>query len=525
MHTSIQSYEKLQSQYEEFMATSPTEVGTVESGKKLLTKIRSTGRYTTDPVTRELYAQMARDVGERLRETTGGYFPVRLEALQVLGSTPFVYGRPVRPDEFVGRDHELRTIFNRLRNCESTAVVGEPHIGKTSLLLKLTDERTQKIHFGDDAQRLLVNLLDLHYIGNDYTPAAFWADALYTLCKHSDYSSTSAITRLEQPAQTGYTPRHLELLFKRLADDGQQLVLLLDEFERLLVHPNFQDPTFFGLLRSLATRTGGLAFVIASRLSVAEMNERGQVLQAVTGSPFFNNMVNMPLGPFDERSAEKLLDQAGDALSPGDRRFVRRVAGRHPFLLQAMAATLLETSGDDRWACAAERFYEQIAFHFDDLWRALDDRTRTTAVILCLIELGGRAVGREFSCGEIERVDAFGPELRKLAKRGLAEQVGEGSQFDYDHLLLWQEERWTVGAQAFAWWVRDVVVTGIHQVPAYDEWLDNRAYRFLVTQEQWDRLVNAVRGAPGWALRDVGGLAQALFEELVQEEDGDGSTE
>ena len=41
---------------------------------------------------------------------------------------PFIYGRPMRPGEFLNREAELRTVFNRLRNCESTAVVGGLHI-------------------------------------------------------------------------------------------------------------------------------------------------------------------------------------------------------------------------------------------------------------------------------------------------------------------------------------------------------------------------------------------------------------
>ncbi|NIV38116.1 MAG: hypothetical protein GWN58_54490, partial [Anaerolineae bacterium] len=49
---------------------------------------------------------------------------------------------------------------------------------------------------------------------------------------------------------------------------------------------------------------------------------------------------------------------------------------------------MVETKGEDRQGRAAERFYERISFHFDDLWRTLDDRTRTTAVILSLVELG-----------------------------------------------------------------------------------------------------------------------------------------
>ena len=45
----------------------------------------------------------------------------------------FIYGRPVFPGEFIGRQDELNTIFDRISKGESTAVVGEPHIGKSSL--------------------------------------------------------------------------------------------------------------------------------------------------------------------------------------------------------------------------------------------------------------------------------------------------------------------------------------------------------------------------------------------------------
>lgn len=429
-------------------------------------------------------------------------------------SPAFIYGRPVQPGEFLDRTSELRTIFNRLRHGESTAVVGEPHIGKSSLLLKLADEATQRTYLGEDGQYMTTCLLDLHPVGSDYTPAAFWKEALESL-ERPDYVATAPL--LEQTAQAGYARRSLERLFNHLGQSNRRLVLLLDEFERLLIHPNFEDPAFFALLRSLTTRTGGLAMVTASRLSVAEMNDQGRSLLEI-GSPFFNNVIEIRLRPFDEVTIGRLLGRAGEVFTPDDRRFIRRVAGRHPFLLQAMAAALLETGGDDRQASAAECFYGRISYHFDDLWRTLDDHTRTTAVVLSLMELGGRALGQSFAYGEIERVDTFGPELRKLAERGLAEQVGSDWQFDWQHLLLWRGERWTVGAQVFAWWVRDVIIAQSRRVPAYDDWLANKCYRFLLTQEQWGELLGAVRSAPEWAMRGVGSLARTLFKELLGRE-------
>jgi len=427
----------------------------------------------------------------------------------------FVYGRPVQPDEFLNRGSSLRTLFNRLRHNESTAVVGEPHIGKTSLLLKLADETTRREYLAGDVEKTIISFIDLHPIGGDFTPTAFWREALEPVERHPVRDTLASL--LQEAAEAGYSRRPLERLISQLAQQDLQLVLLLDEFERLLFHPNFRDPAFFALMRSLATRTGGLALITSSRLPVAAMNERGREIWH-TGSPFFNNMIELRLGPFDEVTVGRLLGRAGDLFGSDDRRFIRRVAGRHPFLIQAMAATLAETDGEDRHRRAAEAFYERVAFHFDDLWRVLDDRARTTAVILSLLELGGRALGQRFAYGEIERVDAFGPELRRLAELGLAEQVGKGWQFDWQHLVLWRGERWTIGTQAFVWWVRDVIIAQSRRVPAYEEWLARKRYRLLLTQQQWDMLIGTVRNAPGWAVRGVGALARALLDELRRKE-------
>lgn len=439
---------------------------------------------------------------------------------------PFIYNRPVQPGEFLNREAELRAVFNRLRNGESTAVVGEPHIGKSSLLLQLTDEATQRAYLGDDVQRLTISWPNLHSIGSDYTPTAFWKETVEPLQKIDD---DTLAQRLEQLAQANYARRPLERLFNHLGRQGRRLLLLLDEFERVLTHSNFQDPAFFALLRSLATRTGGLVLVTASRFSAVEIGKQGRGLLDI-GSPLFNIMIGIRLGLFDEQTVNALLDQAGEALSPADRLFARRVAGRHPFLLQTMASTLTDSTvgsreiasvwwrkhADDteaalchrRHARAAEHFYEQVTSHFDDLWHTLDDRARATATVLSLIELGKRALGQSFTYDEeIRDGTAFNSELHKLAELGLAEQVDLDSPFHRKRLPCCQGKQWTVGMQAFSWWVDDVIV------PAHDTWLDSDAYRFWLTPEQWRRLMSELRNIPE---QSVGELAQALSEELAK---------
>jgi hypothetical protein len=420
---------------------------------------------------------------------------------------PFIYGRPVRPGEFLNREAELRTIFNRLRNCESTAVVGEPHIGKSSLLIKLADPATPPAYLGDDAHGLVVSLLDLHPVSGDYTPRAFWEEALEPLREYPDHTD-----RLKWVVQENYTRRSLEQLFNYLSQRNQRMLFLLDEFERLLVHPNFQDPAFFALLRSLATRTDGLVLVIASRLSVTEMNKYGRNLLEF-GSTFFSNLIELRLQPFSKETAEELLNRASGVLSFYDSSFICRMAGRHPFLLQAMAATLLETEGQDsdRRIRAAERFYRQISYHFEELWRMLDDRARTGIVILSLVELGGRALGSKFNKKPIEEIaEKFMPELQRLEDMGLAEQIDYGSEDESVPLL--KGKKWVVSTPVVVRWVHDVVIAKTHQVPAYDKWLEGKKYSFLLTQERWNSLVGMARNAVDWATQKGLPMVQLFYQ-------------
>jgi hypothetical protein len=408
-------------------------------------------------------------------------------------TNPFIYGRPVRPDEFFNRNDSLRTVFNRLRHAESTALVGEPHIGKSSMLLKIAEEKTGRVYLGQELAGITFCPLDLHPISNQYAPDSFWSEALEEL-EMSDISDCTRV-RLNYVRQQNFSRRSLERLFNHLGQQDKKLVLLLDEFDRLLSHPGFRESNFFPLLRSLSTRTGGLVVIPASRLTVAEMNDRSRGLLE-TGSPYFNNIIEEKLGPFTDETIDHLLAQAPDLIFPEDRKVIDHVAGRHPFLVQAIAAALAEEEqGPERHARAVSNFYRRVSYHFDDLWYAMDDRTRATAVVLSLLGLGGKTLGQEFASESIGQVKELGPELQRLDGLGLARPVGEERPSDWQYTILWQGRQWTIGAQAFAWWVREVAITGVRPFPSFDEWLANERYRSLLSPEQWDWLLKTVREA------------------------------
>jgi len=378
---------------------------------------------------------------------------------KIASSQPFIYGRALQPYEFLNREYELGTIFDRIRLGESSAIVGEHKIGKTSLLLKLADEETQKQYLGADAHKVMIYSLDLQPFGQNDGPIDFWREILEFLQRRPGHVSTSS--QIEQTVQAGYTRYSLQQLFDHLNQQGRRLVLLLDEFKRLLNHPNFQDPGFFALLRSLSTSTGGLVVIPASSLSVTGMNMANRRFKEI-GSPPFNHMIDVLLHPFDITTADALLDRAETAFTPEDRLCIYRVAGGHPFLIQAMAAALFETAGSNRYTCAAQCFYERVSAYFDVLWRQLDDQARDTVFVLGLMELSNCVLGQSISVDE--QVNVLGAHLQNLFKLGLARPADQDWP-NRECLCSLDKHLWVVRPQALVWWIHNVIIRSSGAVP------------------------------------------------------------
>src|SRR6185369_13626780 len=143
----------------------------------------------------------------------------------------------------------------------------------------------------------------------------------------------------EISSQDGYSNFSLEQVFESLNRDGRRLILMLDEFDTLLSHPVLNKPDFYGGLRTLASRSGGFALVIAARRSLEQLNQLTQELNP-HGSPYFNVFVEIQLGALKREALTSLLDQGGDYFTKADRAYVERVSGGHPYLAQVTAAML-----------------------------------------------------------------------------------------------------------------------------------------------------------------------------------------
>ena len=96
-------------------------------------------------------------------------------------NNPFTFGNPIKePARFVGREAEIRQIVNRLLSSahESTSVIGERRIGKTSLLLHLADQQVA-VKLGLTPDQFCLVYVDFQGL-TDITPQRFWQRLLKT---------------------------------------------------------------------------------------------------------------------------------------------------------------------------------------------------------------------------------------------------------------------------------------------------------------------------------------------------------
>ena len=276
---------------------------------------------------------------------------------------PFVYGKPVPPSLFIGRRDVLRTVFSRLHHGDSTALLGLPHFGKSSVLRYLDSAAVRRAWLGPAADALQVVQVDCHALPACAQPADLWRTLVDAAL--AAWGDDAMVRQAAAAAQgSGYAPLPMTRLFGQvLGQDGRRVALLLDEVEVLLHHPSFCRAEFLGMLRSLATRTDGLVLLLASAVSLTQMNRLSA--EANRGSPFFNNCIEVPLVPLSVDEIRLLLDtslgERGDFFQPQDHAFIIAQSGGQPYLVQATAAALFDRVaegmpvGPERYEHAARR--------------------------------------------------------------------------------------------------------------------------------------------------------------------------
>jgi len=315
---------------------------------------------------------------------------------------PFIYGNPVVPDQLIGRKKQLQQIAGRILTGQSTIITGSPRSGKTSVLEYLIAPTKQAELYGDKSEQLIFSFLDAYTIAAECNQFQFWKIALVPFKERLDQEPLDTDNSIASLAKTyqllcqesQFGSFVLEKLLAQMRKKSWRLVLIIDGFDILLHHPVLNRAEFFGGLRMLASRSqGALTLVITTNASQTQLDQETQHYN-LTGSPYFNFMGETILGALDDTEINQLLHPNENInFTDNDCRFIKGIAGGHPYLLQVAGSILWETYQNKlaqgiRQQYVLQEFYSKVKDMLDGTWQSWDKEMRDglTSVALAHLE-------------------------------------------------------------------------------------------------------------------------------------------
>lgn len=310
------------------------------------------------------------------------------------------------PPVFVGRGRELIDLTSLVAdNGQSCIIVGEPRIGKTTLLRHLQTSEA----LGAEPQFIL-SYASAHALGANVEELRLWTELLQPLLATPHAAATRAC--LQRPFDRAAVAR----LLAGIEAQGQRLVVLLDELDHLVEDRAAGGRDLFAGLRALLTASpGALVIVATSRRTYGEL---GQICIGHGGSPYFNTFRDLPLGAFSGAETEELLTQYGAGLTADDRAFIHALSGGYPFLVRFAADFLVRAEGSEpaRRRAAGLTVHREASATLDDIWRRWPPLTRQVFAGVAVEHLG--ALGACCGIGAVADPETYPDELVALEERG-----------------------------------------------------------------------------------------------------------
>jgi len=306
--------------------------------------------------------------------------------------TQFFSRKPALMQEnFIGRTSDLRWIASKLNtdSPQNINIVGEPRIGKTSLLYQAYQEQ----RLGHDSS----GIMPVWIAPGEFTQpnsSLFWWSLLISLSEITGKAAPS----LSQESEPQSLFNALVFLLEQIIEEGiaQQVFFFIDDFD--LLAPPVLGADDLNWLRALTQRDrllAHVAFVIASTDALQKICSSMQEI-----SPFHNIFIQRRLGLLRLPEAESLVESAARAagdvtdapvsLTKPFIHFLIEEAGRHPDLLRIISEYFFTHTNVEY----ADRRYDLVRadFRYDDhvqwLFQTLFNR-RTQEEKEALLALAG----------------------------------------------------------------------------------------------------------------------------------------
>lgn len=261
---------------------------------------------------------------------------------------------PFTRSAFWDRRNELRTIYKRLlsESPQCCAIIGETHIGKTTLLRYLTNPQSASIidDWGTKHELTFVYLNCLPYVElaemGDYASVRFWWDLYSALWIRLQLDEQPAVSEPKMKAEQASIDTAFEIkseLDSLIRRQQRPVVFLLDNFDGIARLP-LRDSDW---LRSMTLLH--CAYVVTSR-HLLYLLYQYHPESGVSSSPLWNLFSDpIYLGLLSEDAVQDILLQASKQARELEIRweqrdidFIRTFCGRHPELIRIACAHLFE---------------------------------------------------------------------------------------------------------------------------------------------------------------------------------------
>lgn len=258
------------------------------------------------------------------------------------------------PDDFFGRETQIAEIITRLTSMQSTSVVGEWRIGKSSLLYHLCQTGVSRLK--DSTYRFCyVDLQDAHY----HTAPGFLQTVLHKLETSADAVNPKESLNRNLVAFSDQ--------IETLERAGTQPVLCLDEFENTFKHREQFSEDFFDHMRAQLNMRK-MALVTASRRDLQSLSLEGKLT-----SPFYNLFTVVELGEFTDAEMQEFLAVYSQRVSFDDEelKFIVSNLETHPLKLQILCDWVVKNR---RRELDEEALAEEISREYDNFLVGRFDR-------------------------------------------------------------------------------------------------------------------------------------------------------
>jgi hypothetical protein len=283
---------------------------------------------------------------------------------------PFAdYGNIVRGERFIGRRDSLRVIENRVirpREPGNLAIIGEPRIGKSSLVYKAVVERKNELI----AKKIIPIWFNLATY--DQSPIFFRSlvarchDEMEELGWLSDPIKLAAHRALQDELSWSEGYSRIQRFFEKIRESGVRILMVLDEFD----HARYLfkgDISGFQGLRELSYRPEWrVTFITTSRRTIRDIELQTQAISTFDGI-FHKHYLAM----FDEEDLQEYFARLASVGISTDAEAEERIhfyCGGHPYLVELLGYELVEMCREQQEITvdrAAQRVERSFLDHYD----------------------------------------------------------------------------------------------------------------------------------------------------------------